>query len=128
MNTLQIGLRGTRTASDVYKDTALLNGYESELTSIEEVKEEGLTEAERNAYKYPSDMVAGSNKVEKFTREDGTVDFTVTYKKEVKTPNPETAEQFGKKLVQKEFAVRDSQLAGDAEKKRAELEYELLND
>lgn len=125
MTKLELDLRGTRTADDVYNDTALLNDYQTTLTSEEEVVKEGLTEAEKDAYVYPDTVVESSKKVEQFTREDGSVDFTIRYTKTVTTANPETQLEFGKRLVQKEFAVRDSKLAGDAESKRAEIEYNI---
>ena len=115
-----------RTEEDLFEDTAILNGYTDTVSEVKHVTVGNLTKAEMESYVYPDDTVEGSKKVESFT-EDGTTTFTISYDRNVVSLNPETAIEFGEKIVLSSFARQDAETNGQAVKLRAQLEYDAMS-
>ena len=119
---IQITLREGRTAEEVYSDTALVNGYIPNTT--EDFITDLLTEDQKNAFEYPEGTTEDSKKIQAFTQDDKT---TILYKTSytVESPNPETEQEFGQKIVAKIFGKMDSDTEGKAATIRAKKKYNV---
>lgn len=116
MSVITIKIRDGRTEEEVYADTALLHGYQAEIVTTEEKQE----------LDQPADWEApeGAYDIVKKPAEDGSF-VSITYKVDVKTPNPMTNIEFGRYAVARKFAEQDVELEGNATKLRAKAGYNI---
>jgi len=110
-NKLTIQLRDGRTETQVYEDSAVVQGWTPTITQITSHE---ITDG--------SEVPEGATNVQTFTNEDGE---RVTYDLEETIDNPQTAEEFGKEVVRRKFAEQDAQLESDAVKIKAMEGYNI---
>lgn len=110
-NIITFALRGERTASDLYKDTAIKNGYKEKV--VKTISGEALS---------PEEIPAGAYSI---IEDSAQVPTVWRYKLDTEVTNPITMEEFGKKITDDTFSFQDAELAGEAETIRAKKEYNL---
>ena len=124
-----------RTEENLRADAALVGGYiesinskvEIDKVTIEDFESDLLTEAERDAYTYPDNVIDGTVKKLPYTQPDDTIMYKISYQTSTTTtiPNPEylSEQDFGAIAVQRKFGALDSEMSGAANAIRAQEAY-----
>ena len=117
MTSISFDLREGRTENNVYEDTAIVNGWESQVEDINEVT---VDPYDVDTFEEPANMVEGSLKT--FTTDEKVV---ATYQTLTMIDNPVTDIVFGEKIVRGSFGLHDAELSGKAETRKAKQEYNV---
>ena len=117
MASISFDLRAGRTADDLYKDTAITNGWKSQVEDINEVT---VDPYDVDTFTAPDNMVEGSLKT--VTTDEKVV---ATYQTLTMIDNPVTDIVFGEKIVRESFGLQDAELSGKAETLKAKQEYNV---